>query len=66
MDKYYVNNIPQSTGEHEVHILGCSWFPSDADYLGEFSNCEDAIEEAKNHHDNVDGCYWCCNECHTR
>ena len=66
MDKYYVNNVPQITGEHEVHKVGCSWFPSDRTYLGEFSDCWDAIKKAKNHFDDVDGCYYCCRKCHTR
>jgi len=68
MEHYYVNKNAQTTGEHEVHKTGCSYMP---DYenklsLGNFSNCKDAVKEAKKTYSNVDGCYYCCNECHTR
>ena len=66
MDKYYVNNNPQPTGEHEVHKENCDHFPGDYKYLGEYSKCQGAIEKAKEIYENVDGCYWCCRECHTR
>ena len=66
MDKYYVNNNPQQTGEHEVHKEGCDHFPSDHKYLGEYSKCQAAVEKAQSFYTNVDGCYWCCRECHTR
>ena len=68
MSKYYVNQNAQPTGEHEVHKEGCTQKPEPQNkkYLGEFSNCRDAVREAKNHYSNVDGCYYCCRECHTR
>lgn len=68
MPNYYVNNNQQSTGEHEVHQENCSYFPypRNAIYLGEFSYCQSAIAAAKIYYQNVDGCYYCCNECHTR
>ena len=66
MDHYYVNNNAQSTGEHEVHKEGCSFFPSDRTYLGYFSTCREAITVAKKKYPNVDGCYFCCPECHTK
>lgn len=68
MAKYYVNQNAQPTGEHEVHKEGCSYMPEPQNkkYLGEFSNCKDAVKEAKKHYSNVDGCYYCVNECHTR
>ena len=68
MDHYYVNKNAQPTGEHEVHMGSCSYLP-DADnriYLGFFLNCSDAIREAKKYFPNVDGCYYCCPNCHTR
>ena len=66
--KYYVNKNPQTGGEHEVHQSTCSYLPEAENriYLGDFSNCKDAIKEAKNHYDDVDGCYYCCNSCHTK
>jgi len=68
MDKYYVNENPQTTGEHEVHKANCSYLPEypNRKYLGEFANCADAVREAKKYFNNVDGCYYCSNECHTR
>lgn len=68
MAKYYVNKNAQNNGDHEVHRLGCSYMPSEANrlYLGDFSNCRDAVREAKNHYRQVNGCYYCSNECHTQ
>jgi len=66
MDSYYVNNIAQSTGEHEVHKEGCEYFPIDRTYLGYFATCQEAIDKAKTIYSNVDGCYFCSRDCHTR
>ncbi len=68
MASYYVNKNAQSTGEHEVHTTGCSYLPDpeNRQYLGDFSSCRGAVREAKKYYDNVDGCYYCSNDCHTR
>ncbi len=68
MATYYVNQNAQPTGEHEVHKEDCEHLPDIANrkYLGNFYNCKDAVKEAKKHYTNVDGCYYCSNECHTR
>jgi hypothetical protein len=66
MTKYYVNNGTQSNGDHEVHRDGCSYMPSDRKYLGEFDNCRDAVNAARQHYKQVNGCYYCSNECHTQ
>ena len=68
MSEYYVNKQAQPTGEHEVHKSDCEFLPSEENqlYLGSFNNCQEAIEEAKKHYSNVDGCYYCSRECHTR
>lgn len=68
MAAYYVNKNAQSSGEHEVHTTGCSYLPNveNRKYLGDFSSCKPAVTEAKKHYSNVDGCYYCCNACHTR
>ena len=68
MTKYYVNMNAQTTGEHEVHTASCSWLPAPENrkYLGEFLICSQATSEAKKHYNNVDGCFYCCNACHTR
>jgi len=68
MDNYYVNRNAQPTGEHEVHKSTCHRLPDSSNRiaLGYFSNCTDAVEKAKQYYSNVDGCYYCCSNCHTR
>lgn len=68
MDAYYVNRNSQPTGEHEVHKDGCQYMPepSNRTYLGLFGSCAPAVNEARKHYSSVDGCYFCCRDCHTR
>ena len=65
--KYYVNTNEQDNGDHEVHTEKCSWLPEKQNriFLGNFDNCKDAVREAKRFYTQVDGCYYCCNACHT-
>lgn len=67
MTKYYVNKNAQNNGDHEVHKSGCSKMPNEENkkYLGEFDNCDAAVKEAKKTYKQSNGCYYCCNECHT-
>lgn len=67
MAKYYVNKNAQDNGDHEVHKLGCYWLPKPENrtYLGDFTNCKDAVREAKKHYNKVNGCYHCSRACHT-
>lgn len=67
MSNYYVNKNAQQNGDHEVHKEGCSWMPelSNRLYLGDFTSCEPAVREAKKHYSQSNGCYYCCNACHT-
>lgn len=67
MALYYVNKQAQSNGDHEVHVSGCAFMPSEANklYLGNFSNCWDAVREARKSYPQSNGCYWCSKECHT-
>ena len=65
MKTYYVNNKAQSNGDHEVHTSDCIYIPSDKKYLGQFSNCNDAVKEAKKTYTKSNGCYTCSNACHT-
>ena len=67
-----MNSHPQLNGDYEVHRLHvCDHLPSVQNrlYLGQFTNCYDAIRFAKRLYPNVaeriDGCYYCCNSCHT-
>lgn len=65
---YYVNKIAKPTGEHEVHASSCRYLPSVENRicLGFFANGKDAVREAKRYYSNVDGCFYCCPEAHTR
>jgi hypothetical protein len=64
---YYVNKNAQSNGDHEVHKTGCVYMPADSNrqYLGDFSNCQDAVKEAKRFYSQSNGCNTCSNPCHT-
>lgn len=68
MAKYHVNTNSQPNGDHEVHKDGCTHqpLPMHRKNLGEFSNCRDAVKEAKKTYSTADGCYYCSNECHSR
>lgn len=68
MASYYVNRNAQDNGDHEVHKTGCSYMPEPENrhYLGEFPDCRPAVVEAKRHYRQSNGCYYCCNECHTQ
>ncbi|MFZ6009273.1 MAG: hypothetical protein ACOYXT_02900 [Bacteroidota bacterium] len=65
MADYYVNNIAQTNGDHEVHKEGCQWMPSNKKYLGNFSNCTEAVRAAKKTYSKSNGCNTCSRECHT-
>jgi hypothetical protein len=67
MALYYVNKMAQSNGDHEVHILGCTFMPEEKNrvYLGNFTTCSQAVIEAKKTHEKSNGCYYCANDCHT-
>jgi hypothetical protein len=67
MAAYYVNKNAQPNGDHEVHVSGCAHKPEpvSSKYLGDHSNCHDAVREAKKTYPRSNGCQYCCNECHT-
>jgi hypothetical protein len=65
MAAYYVNNRAQANGDHEVHVSNCPYFPSDRTYLGDFTSCAPAVQQAKRHYSQSNGCYTCCRACHT-
>lgn len=66
MAKYYVNQMAQPNGDHEVHRLGCAFFPKveNLKNLGEFPGCAEAVREAGKYYTKVDGCFYCSWECH--
>lgn len=65
---YYANKNAQTTGEHEVHKSDCSYLPDSTNrlHLGDHASCQSAVQEAKKHYTNVDGCYFCSHACHKR
>lgn len=71
MPRYVINKNAQSNGDHEVHQVnsGCSHMPLAQNQidLGTHLSCARAVSEAKRRYPNVriNGCYYCCNDCHT-
>lgn len=68
MASYYVNKNAQPNGDHEVHKEGCLFMPSEQnrESLGNFSDCRDAVREAKKDYSQVNGCVHCSSDCHTQ
>lgn len=67
MALYYVNKNAQANGDHEVHTGSCSFLPKEENriYLGSFTSCGPAVQEAKKHYSQSNGCYYCSSACHT-
>lgn len=63
---YFVNDDPQPNGDHEVHKTECPSFPENRTYLGYYSHCREAVQEAKKRYQTADGCAICSSECHKR
>lgn len=71
MPRFIINRNAQSNGDHEVHnaSTGCSYMPVPENQidLGTHATCHGAVAHARqqwpNHRSN--GCYYCCNPCHT-
>jgi hypothetical protein len=70
MPNYIVNHNAQGNGDHEVHdkTAGCIFMPAinNQKDLGWHSNCSSAVKEAKKTYWQSNGCYYCCNACHTK
>jgi len=66
MNLYYANADSKNTGKHEVHKLGCDYFPLHAIYLGPFSDLKDALGKARQYYPEVEGCRECCAPRHRR
>jgi len=71
MSKYIINKNTQPTGENEVHreaVCDHLPFPENRILVGYFDTCRQAIAEAKAKwpSNTIDGCAYCCPECHTR
>lgn len=67
LDSYYLNTRPQSNGDHELHQERCPFLPSSENriYLGQLAHCSYAVEKARSHFSQVNGCAHCSRICHT-
>ncbi|AVF95414.1 hypothetical protein AL552_17505 [Vibrio diabolicus] len=71
MSNYIINKNAQSNGDHEVHntTTGCSHMPNTENQieLGSHLTCSGAVQAAKTQwpEARINGCYYCCNPCHT-
>ena len=64
---YYISRRAQKSGDHEMHVLGCNYMPSEknARLLGVFFSEEKALEAAREIYPESDGCYYCCKKTDT-
>ena len=72
MPRFIINqNAQPQSDDHEVHNVtaGCSYMPEAHTQidLGEHASCHGAVALAKTRWPNyrINGCYYCCNACHT-
>lgn len=71
MQKFIVNKNAQNNGDHEVHnaTTGCTYMPNSENQVeaGFHSTCAGAVAEVKRNNPThrINGCYYCCNACHT-
>jgi len=71
MSYFVINKNAQANGDHEVHNIttGCLYMPNRENQidLGFHDSCHGAVAEAKRNWPahRINGCYYCCNPCHT-
>ncbi|PIP99342.1 MAG: hypothetical protein COW76_16230 [Shewanella sp. CG18_big_fil_WC_8_21_14_2_50_42_11] len=71
MPEFIVNKNAQNNGDHEVHnkTTGCSYMPLLENQVsaGTHATCAGAVSEVKKANPSlrINGCYYCCNACHT-
>ena len=71
MPRFIINKKAQKNGDHEIHnaTKGCSYMPATENQidLGVHTTCHGAVAQAKQAwpKNRVNGCYYCCNSCHT-
>lgn len=71
MPEFVLNNNMQPNGDYEVHnkSAGCLWMPrpENRTHLGQFNDCQTAVLAAKlrRFSDSINGCRFCCPDCHT-
>ena len=72
MSRFVINKNQQPNGDYEVHnaSAGCQYMPKPENQidLGTHPSCHGAVAKAKADYPNakINGCYYCCNPCHTR
>ncbi len=71
MSVYYLNltaKYEDGIKHYEVHEENCAWLDKtdDREELGNFSDCREAIKEAKKRYPDwrIDGCKHCSPKCH--
>jgi hypothetical protein len=66
MKRYYANSNPDPNGYHKVHPETCDRLPTinSRRDLGYCSSCSEAVTKEKQYYIWVDGCHYCCPECH--
>jgi hypothetical protein len=64
---YYVSQHANSNGDHEVHRKGCPYRPRgvEARLVGVFNCCGPALDAARQHYRQVNGCYHCAHHCYS-
>lgn len=71
MPQFIINSNAQANGDHEVHnsSSGCNYMPRPENQvnLGSHNSCKEAVASAKKQwpQHRINGCYYCCNPCHT-
>lgn len=65
MARYVVNTVSQANGDHEVHVEGCTYFPTYLIELGDHAGCHSAVAQAQGYYGTANGCAFCAPACHT-
>ena len=71
MPRFIINKNAQSNRDNEVHnaTTGCTYMPNPENQidLGTHVDCHGAVSQAKRTwlNERINGCYYCCNPCHT-
>ena len=66
MRSYCASKVPDAHGDHLVHFSHCYYIPEDklCHALGQFADCQQALEAARKVFAKVNGCRQCVRECH--
>jgi len=66
MVRYFVNEVAQPNGDHEVHQFGCYYLELARRKrdIGEHDTCVTAVATAKRYFPQANGCSYCSRPCH--